>query len=261
MIVIDAFIFYNELDMLEFRLMELYDVVDKFVIVESTHTFSGELKPLYYKENKEKYNKWNDKIIHLVYKGTNTKIDAWTREKNQRNYLRQGVDLLKPNNNDIIIISDADEIPDTKMIINLKKTGLNHALRPIQDMYYYNLTCKAKVGNSRCRIMNYNTFKEKTPENHTKTHYKTIEKGGWHFSYFGDTDFIINKIMKFSHQEYNKEEYLNKDLIKDKIKKCIDLFNRDNGIQGQGPHKFYYIDPYDNLYLPINWKYLLKFET
>ena len=58
--------FYNELDLLEIRLNILDSVVDKFVIVEATETFMGQPKPLYYEENKERFVKWKDKIVHYV---------------------------------------------------------------------------------------------------------------------------------------------------------------------------------------------------
>ena len=64
--IYDIFIFFNELDLLEIRLNILDLYVDYFVIVECTETFSGLVKPLYYKENKDLFKKWNHKIIHYV---------------------------------------------------------------------------------------------------------------------------------------------------------------------------------------------------
>ena len=64
--IIDCFIFYNELDMLEYRLNVLNDVVDLFILVEATHTFVGNSKQLYYQENKERYQKFHNKIIHII---------------------------------------------------------------------------------------------------------------------------------------------------------------------------------------------------
>ena len=64
--VFDSFIFFNELELLEMRLNILNDVVDYFVLTESPFTVSGNEKPLYYQENKDKFAKWNDKIIHHV---------------------------------------------------------------------------------------------------------------------------------------------------------------------------------------------------
>ena len=64
--VFDSFIFFNELELLEMRLNILGDVVDKFVLTESPYTVSGNEKPLYYEENKDKFAKWHDKIVHNI---------------------------------------------------------------------------------------------------------------------------------------------------------------------------------------------------
>ena len=64
--VIDVFPFFNEIDILEIRLNILEPFVDYFVISESTKAFQGQDKPLYYNENKEKFSKFNHKIIHNI---------------------------------------------------------------------------------------------------------------------------------------------------------------------------------------------------
>jgi hypothetical protein len=66
MTVFDSFIFFNELDLLEMRLNILNDVVDYFVLTESPFTVSGNEKPLYYQENKDRFGKFNDKIVHYI---------------------------------------------------------------------------------------------------------------------------------------------------------------------------------------------------
>ena len=64
--IIDSFIFYNELDLLNYRLSILNDFVDYFILVESTHTFTGYPKKLFYNENKKLFDKFNQKIIHII---------------------------------------------------------------------------------------------------------------------------------------------------------------------------------------------------
>jgi len=63
--IYECIIFFNELDLLEIRLNELKDVVDKFVIVEASFTFSSKPKPFYFEENKDRYSKFLDKIIYV----------------------------------------------------------------------------------------------------------------------------------------------------------------------------------------------------
>ena len=66
--VFDCFPFFNELELLEIRLRELSDVVDKFVLVEATKTHSGLDKPLYYLQHRSRFLDYFDKIIHIVVK-------------------------------------------------------------------------------------------------------------------------------------------------------------------------------------------------
>ena len=64
--VYDCVLFFNEPELLEIRLNELYDSVDKFVIVETIENFQGKLKPLYFEENRHLFKKFEDKIIHIA---------------------------------------------------------------------------------------------------------------------------------------------------------------------------------------------------
>ena len=64
--IFDSFRFFNELEILEIRFNLLYDVVDHFVITECPYTTMGDEKPLYYLENKDRFSKFNDKVIHDV---------------------------------------------------------------------------------------------------------------------------------------------------------------------------------------------------
>ena len=152
--IIDCFIFYNELDMLKFRLDYLYDTVDKFILLESTVTFIGAQKELYFQKNKELYEAYKDKIIHVIVDdlpdddpSKNAIDNAWVREKLQRNLLDRGISQLKLDDNDIIVITDLDEIPDRKTLESLKTNNniQNISYSFEQDMYYYNLTCKKRL--------------------------------------------------------------------------------------------------------------------
>lgn len=112
--VYDCFCFYNELDLLEIRLNILNGCVDKFVLVEATRTQRNNPKPLYFAENKERYKKFEDKIIHLVLDEYPEHIEQWTIENLQRNYIMKGLEQC--SDDDIILISDLDEIPRPEYI-------------------------------------------------------------------------------------------------------------------------------------------------
>jgi hypothetical protein len=133
--IIDCFIFYNELDLLNYRLTILNEYVDYFVIVESTHTFTGFQKKLFYDENKDLFKEFNEKIIHIVVEDVPfkfpdidiTKGQQWGNEFHQRNCMKRGIDIIndKLNSEDIILSSDLDEIPNPMILEEFKNNKLN----------------------------------------------------------------------------------------------------------------------------------------
>lgn len=258
--VIDCFTFYNELDMLKFRLTELNDVIDYFIIVEATRTFVGKSKELYYENNKQLYSQYADKIIHVIVDDMPISNNAWDLERHQRRCIDRGLKTLQLDPTDIIIISDVDEIPDIHAVKNVLNnvTPFNTFIYNLQqDMYYYNITCKGDKWY-HSKILNFITYNDtynRDVENIRQSHFyrqiPSITNGGWHFSYFGDVDFIKNKIQNFSHQEVNNEKNLQVENILEKIKNCYDLFGRKDV-------KFTYINIADNTYLPNNYKLIMN---
>ena len=106
--IYDCFIFNNETDLLEIRFNILNDHVDYFVIIESFETFTGlKKKPVF---NIEKFPKFKNKIIHGVINKFPNNHTAWQNESYQRNYISKLLDSA--NSEDVIMISDLDEIPD-----------------------------------------------------------------------------------------------------------------------------------------------------
>ena len=263
--IIDCFLFYNELDMLKFRLEYLYNTVDKFILVEATLTFAGNKKELYYNNNKHLFEKYNDKIIHIIVENLPTKElekDHWTRERIHRQNIEKGLDKIELNNNDIICLCDLDEIPDKNILNNIKKLEKieNNLYALEQDLYYYNINCKYHNKWYGVKLFNFYTYKNILNKNlemirkmNSNHKYYIIKNGGWHFSYFGDVNFIKNKISEFSHQEFNNDTYKNEETIINNIKNNIDLYNRE-GLN------YKYIDIKDNNYLPENYEELLKFS-
>jgi beta-1,4-mannosyl-glycoprotein beta-1,4-N-acetylglucosaminyltransferase len=259
--IIDCFTFYNELELLYYRLKSLYNYVDKFVLVEANQTFMGNLKQLYYKENKHLFKEFEDKIVHVIVDlpfinniNTNNN-EQWINEKFQRNSIMEGINKLNLDINDLTIISDLDEIPDTKILLMLKENTINitSGISLEQDLYYYNLHCKHKGKWTLSKIVNYQELINKGPENVRQTKYPVLENGGWHLSYFGDSTFIQNKLKEFSHQEYNNDYYTNQERITNAIKEGKDLF-------GRGYVPIDYINIENNSYLPPLYNvYLLNF--
>ncbi len=109
--IYDCFTFFNELDLLDIRLHELDDFVDKFVIVESTVTFTNIKKPLLYELNKSRFKSFHKKIIHIVVEDSpNVLGNPWIIEMHQFNAIARGLNNCK--NDDTVLLSNVDEIPN-----------------------------------------------------------------------------------------------------------------------------------------------------
>ena len=224
--IIDCFTFYNELKMLKFRLEYLYDTVDKFILVEANLTHAGNPKPLFFQENKEIFSKYHDKIIHIIVEDMPT--GDWTRENFQRNCIDRGIKTLNLENDDIVIISDLDEIPNRH---TLKSTQIHDGINSlIQSLYWYNLNTRNQNKWYHAKVVNYKTYCQCTPETIRMGHIDTyIPNGGWHFSYFGDALFIQNKLQQFAHQELNIERFTSLEYIEKQMNEGKDIYFYERG--------------------------------
>jgi len=259
--IYDCFIFFNELDLLEIRLNELDQIVDKFVIVEATQTFQGKPKKLFYEENKNRYEKFHDKIIHIVISSypNNRDKSPWIYENHQRNSIVLG--LTEAASDDTIMLSDIDEIPNPAVV---KSAQGRKGIRLFsQKMCYYYLNCVKedeykkpgkwlgtvmlnykdmrhspeeyrKISMRMMSIRNLNSFKQiyylwrmRKQLALKRTRIVCLEDAGWHFSFLGGISNIIEKIESFSHQEYNNERYKDPQTLEAKIRQGGDIFNRN----------------------------------
>lgn len=257
--VYDCFQFFNELDILKLRLHIMNPVVDRFVISEATETFSGNPKPLYYEENKEMFAEFADKIIHVVVDDT---PPGYTHDRDtfQKNAVGRG--LKDCTDEDIIIFSDLDEIPNPEKIKeilqNFDRTKIYHFA---QRLFYCYLNMEEVSGNLLSyagefpeaerskdgipgrkkwigsKMCSYSLLKEQKlqlgelrfPER--KACGIRVEDGGWHFGYMGghgEKDVkkrVAEKVRSAAHQEYNKAEVLSD--VADRIKDGKDIFGRN----------------------------------
>ena len=259
--VIDCFVFNSELDMLEFRLMELDDVVDIFIIVESTKTFTGLPKDLNFHLNKKRFSKWLHKIHYHVVDNLPTGSsyeDNWSRGFFQKNSIKIPLSQLSLNPKDIIILSDVDEIPDSGVIKYFKDNSIpRDAVSLLQDWYYYNLTTKMDIPpqvKAKCFYYYVMTSNPKmTPEAIRNQDWFRIENAGWHFSFFMSVDEIIKKIKSYEHQEFNTDEITNPKKLLKRIKEGKDIFpGREES------NSFFQLPIKDNPHLPKNYKFWLK---
>lgn len=232
--IYDCFTFYNELDLLDLRLLEMHTEVDYFVIVEATTTFQNTPKPLYLKDNWERYAQYHNKIIHVIVDDMPLDQDPWQNEKFQRNAILRG--LVNANPEDIAIISDVDEIIRASAVKQMRQSDshvfglrmpyfnfkLNYMLNDTVEKYCVwpvaskvaALSEPEELRNSRWSL---NTF----GYNEKFALVELIEHAGWHFTYMGDTEFIRNKIRSFSHAELNTQQVLNQINVDDMIAKGV----------------------------------------
>jgi beta-1,4-mannosyl-glycoprotein beta-1,4-N-acetylglucosaminyltransferase len=235
--IFDCFMYFDEEIVLDVRLNTLNNLVDYFVIVESKYTHKGEERNL--KFNYERFKKFKDKIIYLIYDEQPTQIEsikpedneqeksgkyilnAIHRENGQRNYIQKG--LISAKNNDLILVSDVDEIP------NLSAIDIQNINKKIvlfkQDMFYYKFNLKIPnlkwTGTKGCKKKDlispqwlrnikdrkYSSFRLDTIFSKKKySSIKIIDDGGWHFSNIKTAKEIEHKLRSYlHHREFDEE--------------------------------------------------------
>ena len=253
--IYDCFLFFNELDLLEIRLEILYEKVDFFVISECDSTFSGLKKPFYFEENKNRFTKYLDKIIHLKhfsseiydditnpYTGEKGRIldeilknyhqnirfsektdygkEYWCREFLHREYVKLG--MIGCSDSDLIIFSDLDEIPDGKFF---PADTLNYCLKQKNMIYYFNLENQTEewFGPVMCQF-SYIRDKSLNQIRTERLGYNRIESG-WHLTFMGGESRIKEKIMSYSHQEYNNSRIY--DSLSQNLRSNVDILGRN----------------------------------
>lgn len=266
--IYDTFMFFNELDLLEIRLNILDPYVDYFVISEATVTFSGKPKLLHYLENKVRFKKFEHKIIHNIVDDTPSDFSEWSpphqyytdRNKSYRhksegkplnslslNFQRevfQRDSVINPilemaKDDDIIIMSDLDEIPNPKnfnaIFTSLNDIDLVHCKQKWY-MYYLNNFCESDwFGTHICKFSYLKNYSVDLLQYHKEDVSQQsggliIDDGGWHFSFVGGEEKIKEVLDAYSYQGGRTAKILFfldkifKNRIKNRIKNNKDIF-------------------------------------
>ena len=226
--IYDCFMYFDEDIVLDVRLNFLNEFVDQFVIIESEYNHRGEKRVPLFKI--DKFKKYKDKIkyilindippgIEIINKGDKdiyrkSIFNASKRENLQRNQILKG--LTEANEEDWIIISDLDEIPNLSKI-NLKNTK-DKLIFFNQHMMYYKFNLKLNdyiwVGSKACKMKNLQSpqwirdIKNKNYgwwridiffSNRKYNNILFVEEGGWHFSYLKNPKGIEKKLKSYLH--------------------------------------------------------------
>ena len=261
--IFDCFMYFDEEVVLDVRLNTLDRFIDYFVIVESRFNHKGDPRDLSF--NHKKFEKFKNKIIYLIYEEEPSEIEvihsnddeeeksrkyifnAAYRENGQRNYIQKG--LVNADKNDIILISDVDEIP------NLSNINFNKISEKIilfkQDMFYYkfnlylpNFIWTGTKGCKRKHLINPQWLRNIKDRKYSfyridtifsKNKYKSIkyiDSGGWHFTNLKTAQEIEYKLKSYlHHREFDENPLTVKQIDKIiKDKKAIYNLNVDKSV-------------------------------
>ncbi len=248
--IYDCIPFFNELDILKLRMQILSPYVDKFVLEESTVTFSGKPKEMLFAKNREMFRKFEDKIVYIaVDNSPMSGVTTHERDKFQKNQLIRGLQACRPD--DIVIFSDVDEIPKPETLQKILREFDPHKIYHLAQRMFYcfldmeevsgnllsitgefpGIKQKQWLGTKICSFANLPEegivyLREVSPGDRRSVR---VADGGWHFGYMGgDRDVakrIGDKVQAAAHQEYNKSRYLNEAV--DRLLCGEDIFGRN----------------------------------
>lgn len=253
--IFDCFTFFNELELLELRLASLYDVVDRFIIVEANKTHANVPKPFNFYEHLHDYEKYFQKISYIMdtsvvkYKGAGD----WSIENNQRNNIAKGLAEVKAEPDDLVMISDLDEIPNPAIVQTIRETFTDRN-KFVDFVAFYDTTPFTKNQlvpfHSGMRINNFlnlspvsfkqnfhsyyfdwvnrdlpwtgtviGKFKHMTSPQDFRNARNTLPRimdGGWHFSSMGGIDKFWEKVR--SGPDFKKYSKADKDFLEEAMK-------------------------------------------
>ena len=234
--ILDCVTYFDEEVILKLRLNILYDHVTKFIITEGEYDHRGNKRKLNF--DITKFKEFKDKIIYIPVNDFPDLKDPWKMLQYQRDFCMK--EINKYDEDTYVLVSDIDEIPNPKMIMEFvngkSKIGAFEQLFFYYKLNLLNTTQREWYGSKICKkkfiktpewlraykVKQYPWWRFDKPEN-----VKILKNGGWHFSFLYDEEGIIKKISSFQHTEFDKKEFKNKDVIKEKIAKGEDIFNRN----------------------------------
>ena len=251
--IFDCIPYFDEEIMTQIRFNVLNKHVDKFIIVESRYSHSGQKKKLNF--NIKKFNEFKDKIIYLVIENEpedlfeikNDSTDSALKRLNSIKRLDQARDFMKEgiksaSDDDVVLVSDSDEIPNLNKY-NIKDIGNNIYIFK-QKMFNYKFNLYYDLipwfGTKACKIKNLRSFswlRNLKNKNYPfwrldvlfsdlkSNKVKIIKEGGWHFNNLLSAEKLFNKLINQGHHnEFDVSEITLKD-IQNKIKNRLAFYD------------------------------------
>tara|TARA_B100000029_G_scaffold510229_1_gene601219 strand:+ start:806 stop:1624 length:819 start_codon:yes stop_codon:yes gene_type:complete len=242
--LIDSFLFFNESELTELRIKYLEKIVDVFVIVEANITHQGKKKQWNFPKildnnlkkylNKIHYHKLNIDIEKIKNEESwiidNIKGDnAWRIENFQRNYIKTA--CQKFSSDDILIISDVDEIPSKQKLEFIKSCDFKKIAPIVFEQHLFHMDCNfLRLESWRGSIVTtmqicnaYSPHQLRRARNRISY----FSDAGWSFSSFGGPNKVVEKLESIAHTEYNNNQYKNVEHIINCQKTGEDLFRKN----------------------------------
>ena len=244
--VYDCFMYWDEDLLLDLRIRILNKVVDYFVIVEGNKTWQNNKKKFRFKI--EKFKKFKNKIIYIKVNDLPNGKNPWLRENFQRNCISRGI--TGANDNDLIMISDLDEIPNPRKIKLFKKKMRFAVFEQSLYRYKFNLQSKTEpfwFGTRICvkkflkspQWLRDLKFKKRPFWRIDKFRLNNIIKnGGWHFCDLKTPKKLLHKLKnlcetndQFVFNTRIETRYLKESQIKKNIKNGISISGRNENFK------------------------------
>lgn len=217
--------FFNEFDLLEIRCEETKELNPTHIIVEAPFTHQGDPKPLYFEENKQRFKKYN--IVHLVCNSMPNDVDPWVNEKFQRDYCMAALTRMNLKGDEVIGIFDLDEIPRVRAICDYDaEVGVAGTRMDKYSMYLNCLEC------SQCwdigRLLTWEMLKGTTPSKiRNEAPNFIIRHAGWHMSFMGGVDKMMEKFMAYAHTETLTADVIAPGVLERKYERGESLWGQD----------------------------------
>jgi beta-1,4-mannosyl-glycoprotein beta-1,4-N-acetylglucosaminyltransferase len=237
--IIDNFLFSNEYDVLELKLETMYDYVDEFIVVESDATFTNLTKEYNFEKNKERYSRWLDKITYIKVSSPKH-TNAWDNEFWSRDQFKLGWNNIQSG--DILIISDCDEIirPETLEFIRNSDYNYYGLMAPIfnfkanylnteNEYTVWPVAYRYKEGINYIPSLMRRTANEQFIFRNRTDKSILVHHAAWHFSSYGNNEFIKNKLQSFSHTELNIPKYVDNIDVDKFIEESNNHINQNSG--------------------------------